>query len=66
MLARVANRLIFSRVGRWAQSVLWPTIALWAGRLRWVYAFTLLLVAVILLLFQFCQHGFADTPAPLG
>ena len=66
MLTRAANQLIFSRGGRWARTVLWPAIALWAGRLRWAYAVALLLIAVILVAGQVCQHGFADTPSPTG
>jgi hypothetical protein len=64
LLTRAANWLIFSRAGRWAQRVLWPAIALWAGRLRWAYAFALLLVAVVLVVLQLCRHGFTDTPGP--
>jgi len=46
--------------------VLWPAIALWAGRLRWAYAVALLLLAVVLMVVQVCQHGFADTWSPTG
>lgn len=46
--------------------MVWPAMTLWAGRLRWAYAVALLLVAVVLVVVQVCQHGFADTPSPAG